>query len=82
MLTPTMFVFGGVEEVMEPADNIEVEVELLRLFRFRLCWLWVNVNSERSKSESTSLPATLELSFASLRFRLMLRSGGVRGVNE
>ena len=39
-----MFVFGGVEEVMEPADNIEVEeVELLRLFRFRLCWLWVNV---------------------------------------
>ena len=78
-----MFVLGGVEEVMEPVDNIEVEeVELLRLFRFRLCWLWVNVNSEGSKSESTSLPATPELSFASLRFRLMLRSGGVRGVNE
>ena len=78
-----MFAFRGTE-VTKQVENIEEveEVELSGLLRSTLCWLWMNVNSKGSKSESASLPATLKLSFASLRFRLMLHSGGVRGVNE
>ena len=84
MLTPRVFAFGGVEEVMELVDDIrKVEkVEALMFLRLRLCWLWANVNSEGWYSEGTSLLAALALSLRSLRFQLIRRSGGVRDVKE